>query len=100
MNAQPTKEQKVIRTDEAMDRLAELVTKHGPKFLVRGMPAYQAHEAMVACIEHLVASLKEIALHGTTRPMEMCPGDDGDGHWQRIATSCIRHAARALEPRP
>lgn len=63
MTPKPTAEEKVIRTDNAMDRLAELVTAYGPKFLVRGMPAYQAHEAMVACLEKLVAEVERLRPH-------------------------------------
>lgn len=42
------------RVEAAMDRLCQLVTEHGPTHLVRGMPSYLAHEAMLACIEHLI----------------------------------------------
>lgn len=45
------------RVEAAMDRLAELVTQHGPQPLVRGMPSYLAHEAIVACVEHLIQVL-------------------------------------------
>jgi hypothetical protein len=40
-------------------------------------------------------ALKEIALHGITRPLEEGEGDDGDGHWKYIAYSCMKIAARA-----
>lgn len=41
------------RCEVAMNSLAELVTTYGPIPLLRGMPSYQAYEAMVACIERL-----------------------------------------------
>lgn len=40
-------------------------------------------------------ALDEIALAGITRPMECGEGDDGDGHFRRIAYRLISKAARA-----
>lgn len=42
-----------IRVELAMNNICELVTHHGPKHLVRGMPSYLAHEAMYECMKHL-----------------------------------------------
>lgn len=49
-----------------------------------------------AKLEKAVECLRENALQGLTRPLEMGEGDDGDGHYKRIAHSLIRRSARAL----
>lgn len=48
------------RVERAMNRLAELVCENGPTHLVRGMPSYQAHEAMVRCIERIVRQRNDL----------------------------------------
>lgn len=40
-------------------------------------------------------ALDEIAMWGLTRPMECGEGDDGDGHYKRIAMRIISFAAKA-----
>lgn len=62
------------KVERAMDRLCELVCTYGPTHLVRGMPSWQAHEAMVRCIERLVRQRNELetALEDL---VELC--DDG-----------------------
>jgi hypothetical protein len=42
-------------------------------------------------------ALDEIALYGITRPLELGEGDDGDGHFRRIAYSIIKIAAKARQ---
>jgi hypothetical protein len=62
------------RVERAMDRLCELVCENGPTHLLRGMPSYHAHEAMVRCIERIVRQRNELetALEDL---VELC--DDG-----------------------
>lgn len=45
--------------------------------------------------EKLYDEMTEIALYSTTRPREMGEGDDGDGHFKRIAYALINRAAIA-----
>lgn len=42
-------------------------------------------------------ALREIALHGITRPLSYGTGDDGDGWFRKIACDLIGIAARALQ---
>lgn len=43
----------------------------------------------------LYDAIEEIAFHGTSRPVEMGEGDDGDGWYKRIACELISKAAIA-----
>lgn len=45
--------------------------------------------------ETIHEALDEIAFYGTSRPREMGEGDDGDGHYRKIAYSLISIAAIA-----
>lgn len=49
-----------VATEHLMDKLSELVTQYGPKHLIRGMTNFEAHTAMVACIEKLVEQIKAL----------------------------------------
>lgn len=62
------------RVERAMDRLCELVCENGATHLLRGMPSYQAHEAIVRCIERVMRQRNELetALEDL---VELC--DDG-----------------------
>lgn len=44
-----------------------------------------------------IETLKEISMYGTSRPLEMGDGDDGDGHYKRIAQQLICIAALVLK---
>lgn len=41
------------RMEYLHDRISELVTKHGPQHVARGMKTAEVYEAIVACLEHL-----------------------------------------------
>lgn len=42
--------------DEQYNKLSELVCEFGPKLLTRGMPAHEANDALIACLDHLIAT--------------------------------------------
>ena len=44
-----------------------------------------------------IDAIQSIAMYGTSRPREMGEGDDGDGHYKRIAHALICVAARVLK---
>lgn len=55
----------------------------------------QTKKGLKEHIAKLENALAEISLYGFTRPMEIGEGDDGDGHFKRIAFSLVRIAAMA-----
>jgi chromosome segregation ATPase len=52
--------------------------------------------ALESRVMQLTEALREIALFGHTRPLVCGEGDDGDGHWKRIAQTTCGIAARAV----
>ena len=53
------------------------------------------NSALIAAAPEMLEALTEISLFGTTRPMECGEGDDGDGHYKRIAYRLINIATKA-----
>lgn len=58
--------------------------------------AYATLRMQIRPLDKYREALETIAMHGTSRPREMGDGDDGDGHFRRIALECIGIAARTL----
>jgi hypothetical protein len=83
------------RAERAMDHLCELVCEHGPTHLVRGMPSYQAHEAMLRCIQTLIRQRNELEV-ALEELVELC--DDGPDLSQSGPDPVVLvRAKRALE---
>ena len=48
------------RMDYLYDRIAELVTSHGPRYVTRGMKRQEVYEAIVECIEALAQKVEDL----------------------------------------
>ena len=58
--------------------------------------AYATLKIQIRPLDKYRETLETIAMYGTSRPIELGEGDDGDGHFRRIALKCIGMAARTL----
>ena len=58
--------------------------------------AYATLKIQIRPLDKYRNALESIAMYGTSRPLELGEGDDGDGHFRRIALNCIAIAAKTL----
>lgn len=47
-------EERAARLEALFDKMSAFVCEHGPMLLTRGMPALEANEAIMACLEKLL----------------------------------------------
>lgn len=47
--------------EEQYDLIAQLVTAHGPRHLIRGMKALEANQAIVECIQRLLVKVRVLS---------------------------------------
>ena len=52
-------EERFARREELVDEINRLVTRYGPRYMVRGMDVLEAYERIIECIEHLANKVSD-----------------------------------------